>query len=287
MYLMKEGGIVSSLDPASGQVLKQGRTPDALEEYYASYVASIFRTVRFGTAEAHGRAEMMEFNYLSERKAITRNADGRYAIDYAKICNAIVRGVRKTTIGASKVACFIMKPGYTGTWRGHPVSVQGSGMGQPSMAIYVNELFRVIAGYERRALGITSHQPFDHVSTALRPNRIVPRPMALPRQRTGRRDRIPGEHPGRLRDAHPGVEEPAEGRRAPTGEVATLARPSRAAPAPHRSAPAVVHWGSGRVIPVAANSSSATAHLNNAWRPWRRFGAVRGSGGRALEDAGR
>ena len=31
--------------------------------------------------------------------------------------------------------------GYTGSWRGHPVSVQGSGMGQPSMAIYVNELF--------------------------------------------------------------------------------------------------------------------------------------------------
>lgn len=40
MYLMKEGGIVSSLDPASGQVLKQGRTPDALEEYYASPVAA-------------------------------------------------------------------------------------------------------------------------------------------------------------------------------------------------------------------------------------------------------
>jgi purine-nucleoside phosphorylase len=31
--------------------------------------------------------------------------------------------------------------GYTGTWHGHPVSVQGSGMGQPSLAIYVNELF--------------------------------------------------------------------------------------------------------------------------------------------------
>lgn len=39
MYLMKEGGIVSSLDPVSGQVLKQGRTPNALEEYYASPVA--------------------------------------------------------------------------------------------------------------------------------------------------------------------------------------------------------------------------------------------------------
>jgi purine-nucleoside phosphorylase len=30
--------------------------------------------------------------------------------------------------------------GFTGTWQGRPVSVQGSGMGQPSMAIYVNEL---------------------------------------------------------------------------------------------------------------------------------------------------
>ena len=31
--------------------------------------------------------------------------------------------------------------GFTGSWNGTPVSVQGSGMGQPSMAIYVNELF--------------------------------------------------------------------------------------------------------------------------------------------------
>ncbi len=32
--------------------------------------------------------------------------------------------------------------GFTGSWQGHPVSVQGSGMGQPSMAIYATELFR-------------------------------------------------------------------------------------------------------------------------------------------------
>ena len=32
--------------------------------------------------------------------------------------------------------------GYTGTWQGRPVSVQGTGMGQPSLAIYANELFR-------------------------------------------------------------------------------------------------------------------------------------------------
>jgi purine-nucleoside phosphorylase len=32
--------------------------------------------------------------------------------------------------------------GFTGTWKGHPVSVQGSGMGLPSMSIYLNELFQ-------------------------------------------------------------------------------------------------------------------------------------------------
>jgi hypothetical protein len=56
-----------------------------LEEYYASYVAGIFRTVRFGIAEAHGQAEMMEFNYLSEQGAITRQSSGRYAIDYGRM----------------------------------------------------------------------------------------------------------------------------------------------------------------------------------------------------------
>jgi hypothetical protein len=62
---------------------------ERLEEYYASYVAGIFRTVRFGIGEAHGRAEMMEFNFLSERGAITRDASGRYRIDHARMPEAI------------------------------------------------------------------------------------------------------------------------------------------------------------------------------------------------------
>jgi Peptidase family M49 len=62
---------------------------EKMEEYYASYVGGLFRTVRFGTAEAHGQAEMMEFNYLSERGAIRRNANGRYAIDYEKMPGAM------------------------------------------------------------------------------------------------------------------------------------------------------------------------------------------------------
>ena len=72
-------------------LVDRGALPqDRLEEYYASYVAGIFRTVRFGIAEAHGRAEMMEFNYLAEQKAIGWDAEsGRYAIDYARMLQAI------------------------------------------------------------------------------------------------------------------------------------------------------------------------------------------------------
>ena len=40
---------------------------------YASYVAGIFRTVRFGVAEAHGQGEIMQFNYYTEQGAIRRD----------------------------------------------------------------------------------------------------------------------------------------------------------------------------------------------------------------------
>ena len=62
---------------------------EKLEEYYASYVGGIFRTVRFGAAEAHSQAELMEFNYLTERGAIQRESSGRYSIDYARMPQAL------------------------------------------------------------------------------------------------------------------------------------------------------------------------------------------------------
>jgi hypothetical protein len=57
---------------------------------YASYVAGIFRTVRFGVAEAHGAGEIMQFNYYVEQGAITRDAaTGLYVIDFDKMSPAI------------------------------------------------------------------------------------------------------------------------------------------------------------------------------------------------------
>jgi hypothetical protein len=92
------GPLHSSLEEAKADVtgmfalqwlVDHGVLPkEKLEEYYASYVGDLFRTARFGIAEAHGQAEMMEFNYLLERGAVSRNARGRYVIDYGKIAGA-------------------------------------------------------------------------------------------------------------------------------------------------------------------------------------------------------
>ncbi len=69
-----------------GDMPKEKRT-----EYYASYVGGIFRTVRFGFVEAHGRAEMMEFNYLVEKGAVARDpGTGRYAINIERMPATIV-----------------------------------------------------------------------------------------------------------------------------------------------------------------------------------------------------
>lgn len=72
MYLMKEGGIVTSLDPQTGQVLKTGRTPAALEEYYSSPVAAdgkVFMLSASGKAtvlKAGAQWDILAVNDLSE-----------------------------------------------------------------------------------------------------------------------------------------------------------------------------------------------------------------------------
>ena len=60
-----------------------------LDGYYASYLAGNFRTLRFGAAEAHGQAEMMEFNYYVEQGAVRRDASGKYSVDFKKMPDAI------------------------------------------------------------------------------------------------------------------------------------------------------------------------------------------------------
>jgi hypothetical protein len=76
-------------------LVENGALPESqLPGFYASYLAGNFRTMRYGVAEAHGRAEMMEFNYLSEQKAFVRTGD-RWAFDEAKMKTAIASLARE------------------------------------------------------------------------------------------------------------------------------------------------------------------------------------------------
>jgi peptidase M49-like protein len=57
---------------------------------YTTYLASMFRSVRFGINEAHGRGVAMQFNYLTDEGAIKFNeAKGTFSIDHAKIKDAV------------------------------------------------------------------------------------------------------------------------------------------------------------------------------------------------------
>lgn len=57
---------------------------------YVTFVAGIFRSVRFGTASSHGKANMVCFNYLHERGAFSRNPEtGTYRIDKEKMAAAM------------------------------------------------------------------------------------------------------------------------------------------------------------------------------------------------------
>jgi len=67
---------------------------EKLDEYYASYIAGNFRTIRFGAAEAHGQAEMMEFNYYVEQGALRRDSSGRYSLDIEKM-PGVIAGLAK------------------------------------------------------------------------------------------------------------------------------------------------------------------------------------------------
>lgn len=54
------------------------------EESIATFIAGIVRSVRFGSASSHGKANMMCYNYMEEHGAFSRDAEGKYVIDFEK-----------------------------------------------------------------------------------------------------------------------------------------------------------------------------------------------------------
>jgi hypothetical protein len=94
------GPIYGALEEAKADVtgmlcadwLMQNRVldPSRAPEFYLSYVAGIFRSLRYGTAEAHGLAEMMEFNYLLEQNTIERS-EGHFRVKLTQMPAAMAK----------------------------------------------------------------------------------------------------------------------------------------------------------------------------------------------------
>lgn len=67
------------------RLIETGEITDITQEdALTTYITGILRSVRFGAASSHGKANMMCFNFMEKAGAFSRNADGLYVIDYAK-----------------------------------------------------------------------------------------------------------------------------------------------------------------------------------------------------------
>lgn len=74
------------------ELLKKGEiTEGTLEDYYVTFMAGIFRSVRFGASSAHGKANMIRFNFFKEQGAFTREESGRYRVNMDKMKVAVAK----------------------------------------------------------------------------------------------------------------------------------------------------------------------------------------------------
>ena len=72
------------------KLIEMGEITDITkEESIATFIAGIVRSVRFGSASSHGKANMMCFNYMEDKGAFSRNEEGRYVVDFEKAAAAI------------------------------------------------------------------------------------------------------------------------------------------------------------------------------------------------------
>ena len=61
---------------------------ESIDDNYVTFLASLFRSVRFGAGDAHGRANVVAFNYLQQAGAFTREATGKYRVNFARMRSA-------------------------------------------------------------------------------------------------------------------------------------------------------------------------------------------------------
>jgi len=102
---------------------EMGEFGDAdLMDNYVTFMAGIFRSVRFGASSAHGMANMLRFNYFLEKGAFIRNDDGTYSTD-----------LNKMKIAATDLTQKILKLQGDGDYEGAKNWIETEGIIKPQL----------------------------------------------------------------------------------------------------------------------------------------------------------
>jgi hypothetical protein len=83
-YLMTQADKGAGAHPAP---LPHG--PEAERKLYTTYLASSFRTLRFGLQDSHAKGMAVQFNYFLDQGAFVANADGTFSVDLGKMKDAV------------------------------------------------------------------------------------------------------------------------------------------------------------------------------------------------------
>jgi hypothetical protein len=71
------------------QLNAKGELTNDFKDNMVTFMAGIFRSVRFGASSAHGKANMVRFNFFKEKGAFTRNEEGTYKVNFEKMLVAM------------------------------------------------------------------------------------------------------------------------------------------------------------------------------------------------------
>jgi hypothetical protein len=110
---------------------KAGELGDVdLRDFYVTFMAGIFRSIRFGAASAHGKANMVRFNYFLDEGAFVRDAEsGHYSVDFERFGDAIG--------GLSRLLLTLQGDG---DYEGAKELTEGKGIISPTLAADLDRL---------------------------------------------------------------------------------------------------------------------------------------------------
>jgi hypothetical protein len=111
------------------QLNAKGELTNDFKDNMVTFMAGIFRSVRFGASSAHGKANMVRFNFFKEKEAFTRNEDGTYKVNFDKM-----------QVAMEELSNLILTLQGNGDYGGVAKLVEDKGMISPDLQADLNRL---------------------------------------------------------------------------------------------------------------------------------------------------